>query len=160
MPKYFSFTLKFTFVFLITYLFFGTLFFILVTSKYYSESGAFASFLVGENTPELWNQARALMIPFQVIRGILLSSVLFPFYDQLLHFPYKKRMLLIWAYITVVSGVASGLPAPGNIEGLLFMKPMITLKIHLEIFCELFLQGLVFSAIFSKWIEIKGNENC
>jgi hypothetical protein len=160
MTKYLSFTFKFVLVFLITYLVFGTLFYIFVTSKYYEGSGAFSNFLVGDGDGELWDQARALMIPFQIIRGILLASVLYPFYDQILNFGFKKRMILIWAYITIVAGVASGLPAPGNLEGILFMKPVITFDIHLEVFSELFLQGLVFSAIFSKWIEINRFKNC
>ncbi|MCC5815362.1 MAG: hypothetical protein JJT78_11445 [Leptospira sp.] len=154
MTKYFLFTYKFVLVFLITYLIFGTFFYIFITSKYYGIEGAFSAFLVGEGDRELWDLARSLMIPFQIIRGILLSTVLYPFYDQILTFTYKKRMLVIWGYITIVAGVASGLPAPGNLEGILFMKPVITLGIHFEIFCELLLQGFAFSLIFSKWVEI------
>ncbi len=151
--KYGNFILKFTVVYVLTYLFFGIVFFSLITHSYYKEGGAFTGFLVSTSDEEKWKQIQIWMIPVQIFRSVLLGSVLFLIWKNIDKISFLKKFVFLWSFLGIVGGFASGLPSPGNLEGMLYMNQAITWKIHIEIFLEVIVQSALFSLIFTLWMK-------
>jgi len=45
--------------------------------------------------------------------------------------------------------------APGTIDGMIYMRPEITIMTHLKVQPEIIIQGLLMSAWISKWMKPK-----
>ena len=60
------------------------------------------------------------------------------------------------ASIYIIIGFwASAVAAPGTIDGMIYMRPEITIMTHLKVQPEIMIQGLLMSGWIAKWMKPK-----
>jgi hypothetical protein len=126
-----------------TYFLAGAIAYPLLTKEFYvGPNPIFATFLRTEAEPELFRHAVHWFLPAQILRGFLIAAVLYPFFDTLRAWSFRKRFLSIAALYLVLGFWAAPVPAPGTLEGMVYMRPFITPMVHLKVQAEIVLQGL------------------
>ena len=126
-----------------TYFLAGAVAYPLLTKEYYVGSNPiFAVFLRTETDAQLWPHVVRWFLPAQILRGILIAAVLYPLFDTLKRWAFTKRWFLVSGLIVVLGFWAAAVPAPGTIEGMIYMRPFITPTVHLRVQPENILQGL------------------
>ena len=128
----------------------------LLTKDFYiGENAVFSSFMVTQEDGELWNNVLVWILPGQLLRGILIGLAFYPFYSVLNSWTYQKRFLTIFSIYTIIGFWASTVAAPGTIDGMIYMRPEITLMTHFKVQPEILIQGLLLSAWISKLMKPK-----
>ena len=126
-----------------TYFLAGAVFYPLLTKPYYEgPHPIFAVFLRTEADPVLFAHVVNWFLPAEFLRGILIAAVLYPPYDILKAWPFLKRFLYVASLYLVLGFWGATVPAPGTIEGMVYMRPFITPAVHLHVQPEIILQGL------------------
>ncbi len=126
-----------------TYFLAGAVAYPLLTKQFYEgPNPIFAVFLRTEAEPELWRHAARWFLPAEILRGILIAAVLYPLFDMLKTWQFVKRFLFIACLYLVLGFWAATVPAPGTIEGMVFMRPFITPYVHLAVQPEMVGQAL------------------
>lgn len=149
------FILKFTAVSVLVYLGLASFYFNLVTKDYYMGSQPlFSPFLISPKDTLSWEEAMVWMLPTQILRGLLIGFAFSLIREYLEMKNYAQKMLIIFSFYFLLSGLASVSPAVGNLEGMLFFKNYITWNVHLTILSEIFFQSIFISLIFSWWINL------
>jgi hypothetical protein len=93
-----------------------------------------------------------LTLPMQLVRGLLLSIVLYPIIGLLGDLSYILRFVFLAGLMFVYTDFASAIPFPHNIEGIIYMKERYLKK---SAFWKLQFEMIVFSLLFglvSSWI--------
>lgn len=93
-----------------------------------------------------------LTLPLQLVRGLLLSIVLYPIVGLLGDLSYILRFVFLASLMFVYTDFASAIPFPHNIEGLIYLKERYLKK---SAFWKLQFEMIVFSLLFglvSSWI--------
>lgn len=93
-----------------------------------------------------------LTLPLQLVRGLVLSIVLYPIIGFLGELSYLHRFLFLTGLMFVYTDFASAIPFPHNLEGLIYLKARYFKKFA---FWKLQFEMIVFSLIFglaSGWI--------
>jgi hypothetical protein len=152
--RYLGFVGKFIVVLVATTFVIGLFSYPLLTKEIFeSPNSQMAKIYRTQTDPELWNAVYIWIIPVQVIRSILLASVLYIFYDTLIKWNYWKRVVSIASILVIVGHLAG---SSGIIEGLYMMRPeFVTPEILARTLPEPIIQGACISLWFSKWIEEK-----
>jgi hypothetical protein len=84
---------------------------------------------------------------FNIIRGLLFGSVLYPFRDTLV--ARKWGWVNLWALFLVFALFSTIGPGPGSIEGLIYTN--VPMRHHLITPWEGMVQTLVFSLLLIRW---------
>ena len=84
-------------------------------------------------------------LPAQLVRGLLLSLVLYPVLDTVGEMGFGLRFTFFAGLMFVYSHIACAAPCPDNIEGLVYMKPRYFEK---GAFLKYQLEMLIYSALF------------
>ncbi len=120
-----------------------------VMKDFYNGSDpVFQKFLITENQHILWHEAMNEVIPIQLMSAFLYSILLLLVFDWLKDQTYFRFLFFIFWTKGIVGGIISASPAPGNLEGILFLSPEITLKIHFLVLIEILLQAILVSLLF------------
>ncbi len=153
MKRFFGFALKVIILHAATYFIAGALAYPLLTKTLYvGANPVFAGFFRTEADPALWAHVTMWFMPAQILRGLLLSIAIYPFYTVLEDWNYWKRFAAISGLYLLVGFWAAAVAAPGTIEGLVYMRPEITFPIHLQVQPEIVGQGLAFGAGLAAWM--------
>lgn len=154
MKKYLVFTGKVTLSHVVTYLIAGAFAYPLLTKEFYvGQNPVFASFMVTQNEPELWANVMKWIIPGQILRGILMATALFSFFDTINSWNYTKRFLSIFTLYIVFGFWASAVAAPGTIDGVVYMRPEISMYAHLMVQPEIIAQAIMFGLWIARWMK-------
>ena len=141
-------------VHVVTYVVVGAAaYFLFTRSLYEGPNPVFASFMRTQSEPELWEFVMRWQPAGQVARGFLIGAVLYPFFETLISWSYWRRFLSIAGLYLVLGFWASTVAAPGTIDGLIYLRPEITIGIHGAVQVEIVLQGLALAAWLSKWMS-------
>ena len=133
-----------------TYFLAGAVAYPLLTKEFYvGQNPIFATFLRTEADPLLWGHVVKWFLPAQILRGVLISAVLYPLFDILKSWAFMKRWLLIAGLYVVLGFWASTGSAPGTIEGMLYLRPFITPAVHLQVQPEIILQGFALALLIA-----------
>jgi len=81
-----------------------------------------------------------------------MAAALYPFFNTLMNWSFKKRFLSISGLYIVLGFWATAVAAPGTIEGMVYMRPIFTPVVHLKVQPEILLQGLALGAIVAFWM--------
>ncbi len=153
LKRFSSFALKVAVAHVVSYFIAGALAYQFLTKQFYEgPAPIFATFMRTPAEPELWRHAMIWFIPGQILRGLLIAVALFPFFDTLKGWAFPKRMLSISGLYLVLGFWATAVAAPGTIEGMIYLRPEITLRAHLMVQPEIIVQGLAMSAWLAKWM--------
>jgi hypothetical protein len=91
-------------------------------------------------------------LPSQLLRGFLLSVVLYPIMGLMGDLSYLLRFVFLASLMFVYTDFASAIPFPHNIEGFIYLKDRYLKK---SAFWKLQFEMIVFSLLFglvSSWI--------
>ena len=153
MKRFLSFAVKVIVAHVVSYFVVGAAAYQLLTKPFYEgETAVFATFMRTPAEPELWSHAMRWFIPGQVLRGVLIAAVLYPFFDTLRAWGWGRRCLSISGLYLVLGFWASAVAAPGTIDGLIYLRPEITLYAHLTVQPEIVVQGLILGAWVARWM--------
>jgi hypothetical protein len=149
--EYIRFSLLFTLVHAGAYLIAGLLAYRISHDLYQGEN-RLLDFL--KNMADKSENARVARrsLPLQLLRGLLLSIVLYPIMGMLGDLPFGLRFVFLASLMFVYTDFASAIPFPHNIEGFIYMKDRYLKK---SAFWKLQFEMIVFSVIFglvSGWI--------
>jgi len=126
-----------------TYFLAGAIFYPLLTKPYFvGPHPIFALFLRTEADGEVWVHAVNWFLPAEILRGILIAAVFYPLYDGLKAWPFLRRLLFLASVYLILGFWAATVPAPGTLEGMVYLRPFITPEVHLRVQPEAIFQGL------------------
>ena len=133
-----------------TYFLAGTIAYPLLTKQFYvGPHAVFVVFMRTEAGPELFRHAVRWFIPAEFLRGLLVAGVLYPLFDTLKSWRFRKRFLVIASLYVVLGFWAATVAAPGTIEGMVYMRPFITPYVHLAVQPEIIGQGLALGLLIA-----------
>lgn len=93
-------------------------------------------------------------LPAQLVRGLLLSIVLYPIVGMLGEISFVMRFLFFSGLMILFTDVASAVPFPHNIEGMVYMKQKYIKKEAVgKLYFEIFIYGIVFGLLAS-WLLV------
>jgi hypothetical protein len=119
--SYLIFTALFTIVHIIAYVLAGILALSFAKSAYNGDDRNF-DFLRDMSDPEQKKKVGLLMLPSQLLRGVLMSLVLYPILDPLMSLSFVSCFVFFSGLAFVFTDFASAVPFPGNIEGYVYLK--------------------------------------
>jgi hypothetical protein len=153
LKRFLTFAAKVTIAHVVSYVVVGAAAYHLLTQQFYEGSDAvFSTFMRTPAEPELWTHALTWFIPGQLLRGLLIAAVLYPFFDTLQAWGFSRRFLSIAGLYLVLGYWASAVAAPGTIDGLIYLRPEITPYAHLMVQPEIVVQGLILGAWVARWM--------
>jgi hypothetical protein len=151
--RFLSFATKVTVAHVVSYFVVGAAAYELLTKPFYEGSNPiFSTFMRTPAEPELWKHVMTWFIPGQVLRGVLMAGVLYPFFDTLQPWGWGRRFLSISGLYLVLGYWASAVAAPGTIDGLIYLRPEITPYAHLMVQPEIVVQALILGAWVARWM--------
>lgn len=157
--KFLQFSARVVVAHTVTYIGVGVLAFLFVTRDFFNPDGIATQIMRTPDQQDLWRHVTIWMLPFQILRGFLIATVLFPFLSCLQSWPYWKRIVTIGGLYIVLGQWASTVAGSGTIEGWLILKPeFTTFPVVIKAMAEGFIQGLALSAWISKSIDSKGEK--
>jgi hypothetical protein len=138
-----------------TYFIVGALAFATLTHGFYEGADPlFGSFLRTPGEPALWQHVTTWFLPAQLLRGLLIGLALLPFLGALRAWSIARRTLGIGGLYLFIGFWAAAVAAPGNIEGLVYLRPeFTTADVFLLVQPELIVQGLAMSALIALGLE-------
>jgi hypothetical protein len=153
MKRFVGFAGRVTVAHVVTYIAVGALAYPLLTQEFFEGSGLAAKVMRTPADPELWGHVTRWMLPFQLLRGILIALVLYPFLGTLTRWGYGKRFAAIAGLYIVLGQWASTVAGSGTIEGWLILRPEFTSPgVVVKAMGEGLVQGLTLSAWVARWV--------
>jgi hypothetical protein len=125
-----------------------------LTYEFFDSSSIAAQVMRTPDQTDLWRHVTIWMLPFQILRGLLIAAVLYPFLSCLHAWPYWKRAATIASLYIILGQWASTVAGSGTIEGWLILRPEFTsFPIVIKAMVEGFVQGVALSLWISKSID-------
>lgn len=138
----------------VTYVGVGMLAYLVLTRQFFEPEGVAAQVLRTPADPQLWSHVTRWMLPAQVLRGLLIAAVLFPFVPTLLAWSYARRVAALAGLYVVLGQWASTVAGSGTIEGWLILRPEFTTpRIVWGAMVEGLVQGIVLAAWLGRWMR-------
>jgi hypothetical protein len=132
----------------ISYLAVGALAFATLTHGLYEGANPlFGSYLRTPGESQLWQHVTTWFLPAQLLRGLLIGLVLSPFLASLRRWSVWKRAAAVAGLYLVIGFWAAAVAAPGNIEGLVYLRPEFDLGVVLLVQPEIVVQGAAMSLL-------------
>lgn len=142
--EYIKFSLLFMLVHTGAYFVAGMLAYRISHDLYHGEN-RLLDFLKDMSDPAENARVAKLTLPLQLVRGLLLSIVLYPIVGLLGDLSYILRFVFLASLMFVYTDFASAIPFPHNIEGLVYLKERYLKK---SAFWKLQFEMIVFSLLF------------
>lgn len=151
MLEYIRFSLVFMLVHTGAYLAAGLLAYRISHELYHGEN-RLLDFLKDMSDPTENSRVAKWSLPLQLLRGLVLSIVLFPIMGLLGDLPYGLRFVFLASLMFIYTDFASAIPFPHNIEGFIYMKERYFRKNAIwKLHFEMFIYSLLFGGI-SSWV--------
>lgn len=142
--EYIKFSLFFTLVHTGSYLIAGLLAYRISHDLYHGDN-RLLDFLKDMSDQSENTQVAKWSLPLQLLRGLLLSIVLYPIMGLLGDLSYILRFIFLFGLMFVYTDFASAIPFPHNIEGLIYLKERYLKK---RAFWKLQFEMIIFSLLF------------
>ena len=138
----------------VSYLVVGALAFMTLTHGLYEGADPlFGSYLRTPGETQLWQHVTTWFLPTQLVRGALIGLALCPFLPLLRRWSVWKRTAVVAGLYLVVGFWASAVAAPGNLEGLVYLRPEFSLDVVLLVQPEIIVQGVALSALVALGLQ-------
>jgi len=153
-PKqYIRFTIIFILAHLISYLVMGGISYQLFYKPFWEgQNPLFAPFMRTIIEPELWKHTTVWQIPGQILRGLLMSIVLYPVLNKIIELSFIRRYLFIGGLLYIFAHFASSAPSPANIEGFIYMRPEFVNAFFLKGQPEMIMYSLFAGFLISRFM--------
>jgi hypothetical protein len=150
MKGYLRFSAQVTAAHVVTYISAGVLAYAFLTGGFFDGSNELVNRVMRTPAePALWNHVTRWMLAFQVLRGVLMALVLYPFLPALRPWSYAKRAVAIAGLHVVFGQWASTVAGSGTIEGWLILRPEYTAP---SMVVKAMIEGMVQGVAFAAWI--------
>ena len=148
MKSYLRFAVRVTAAHVVTYIGVGALAYAFLTGGFFDGSNELVNRVMRTPAdPALWSHVTTWMLPFQVLRGLLIA--LYPFLAAMRTWTYVKRATAIAGLYVFLGQWASTVAGSGTIEGWLILRPEFTAP---SIVVKARTEGLVQGVAFAVWI--------
>ena len=138
----------------VTYFLAGALAFATLTHGLYEGAHAlFGSYLRTPGETQLWQNVTTWFLPAQLLRGLLIGLVLSPFLPLLRRWSVWKRTTAVAGLYLVMGFWAAALAAPGNIDGLVYLRPEFSLDVVLLVQPEIVVQGAAMALLVALGLQ-------
>ena len=138
----------------VTYLVVGAVAFAALTHVLYEgEEPLFGSYLRTPGETGLWTHVTTWFLPAQLLRGGLIGLALVPFLPSLRASSVAWRVLALAGLYLVIGFWAAAVAAPGNIEGLVYLRPEFDIETALLVQPEIIVQGVAMSLLVAVGLE-------
>jgi hypothetical protein len=138
----------------ITYFLVGAVAFATLTHGLYEGADPlFRSYLRTPGETQLWQHVTTWFLPAQLVRGALIGLTLSPFLPLLRRWSVWQRTVAVAGLYLVVGFWAAAVAAPGNIEGLVYLRPEFTLDVVLIVQPEILVQGVAMSLLVALGLQ-------
>lgn len=138
----------------ITYFLVGALAFATLTHGLYEGADPlFGSYLRTPGEIQLWRHVTTWFLPAQLLRGVLIGLALSPFLPLLRRWSVWRRTATVAGVYLVIGFWAAAVAAPGNIEGLVYLRPQFTLDVVVLVQPEIIIQGAAMSFLVALGLQ-------
>jgi hypothetical protein len=138
----------------LTYFVAGALAFATLTHGLYEGADPlFGSYVRTPGETELWQHVTAWFLPAQLVRGALIGLALSPFLPSLQRWSVWKRTAAVTGLYLVIGFWGAAVAAPGNIEGLVYLRPEFNLDVVLLVQPEIIVQGAAMALLVAIGVE-------
>lgn len=138
----------------VTYLIAGAFAFATMTHVLYEGAHPlFGSYLRTPGEADLWTHVTTWFLPAQLLRGALIGLALSPFLAVLRTWSLPRRALALAGLYLVLGFWGAAVAAPGNIEGLVYLRPEFGLDTALLVQPEIIVQGVTMSLLIAVGLE-------
>ena len=132
----------------VTYFVVGALAFVTLTHGLYEGAEPlFGSYLRTPAEVDLWRHVTTWFLPAQLVRGVLIGVALSPFLPVLRRWHARQAAVVVAGLYLVIGFWAAAAAAPGNIEGLVYLRPEFGLETVLRVQPEFVAQGVAMSVL-------------
>jgi hypothetical protein len=108
----------------------------------------FGTYLRTPGEADLWQHVTTWFLPAQLLRGALIGLVLSPFLPLLRSWSTIRTAMIVGGLYLVFGFWAAALAAPGNIEGLVYLRPELSsLDVVLLVQPEIIIQGVAMALL-------------
>ena len=135
--SYLTFTFWFTIIHTAAYTLAGVIA-LKISKDIYESKERYADFLRDMSDPTESIHVQKTFIPAQLVRGIIMSLVLYPLLGPLGEISFLARFFFFFGLMFVYTEISSAVPFPTNIEGFVYMR-------------KKYMQG---AKIWKFWLEI------
>jgi hypothetical protein len=138
----------------ITYFVVGALAFAMLTHELYEGvDPLLGTYLRTPGETQLWQHVTTWFLPAQLLRGALIGLALSPFLQALRGWSVGLRAIAIAGLYLVIGFWAAAVAAPGNIEGLVYLRPEYSLDVVLLVQPEIIVQGAAMAIIVALGLQ-------
>lgn len=142
--KYLMFSLGFIIIHVVSYTFAGVVA-LKLSKALYKEKERLLDYVRDMSDESNKKHVEKWFLPAQVLRGLLLSVVMYPILDSLGEISFMLRALFLGSLMFIYTDVASATPFPHNIEGLVYMKSEY---LNISAAGKLYLETAIYSTVF------------
>ncbi len=111
----------------------------------YEGKNRYADFIRDMSDPHESKHVQKLFLPAQLLRGLLMSIVLYPVIGLLGDLSFGLRFLFLAGLMFMYTDFASAVPFPTNIEGFVYMKQRY---LQTKFFWKFYLEMIIYSILF------------
>jgi hypothetical protein len=126
-----------------------------IADLYEGSDGVLSHFFRSPEDRTMWAHVTRWVLPAQILRGFLIGLGLLPFYYYLKQMKRSKRFLVLLTLFVTLGLWAASSAGPGTIEGLIHIRPDVSLYAHLIIQPSLLLYTFLTSLGISMWMGKK-----
>lgn len=116
-----------------------------ISKDLYEEKNRLLDFLRDMSDESESNHVSRWFIPAQILRGLLMSIVLYPILGLLGELSFVSRFIFFSGLMFVYTDFACAVPFPNNIEGFIYIKRRYQRK---KFFGKLYFEMIIYSIIF------------
>ncbi len=149
-----NFTLGFTAIHIISYILAGLADLQLAKKLYSGKSRLYKDILRDMDDEQESRRISKWLIPSQIVRGILMSAVLWPLLPAIESLSFGLQSLFLSALMFIYADFASAVPFSNTIEGLVYLKKKF---VKPNVFYTIQLEAVLYSLMFgllTAWLVI------
>jgi len=147
--NYIKFSLLFILIHGVSYIVAGVLA-LKISKDIYESKNRHCNFLRDMSDPEESKHVQIMFLPAQILRGLLMSIVLFPVLNTITGLPFALKFAFFGGLMFVYTHIAAVSPFIDNIEGFVYFKKDYLRKEHLLKFqMEMIIYSILFGSLMS-----------
>lgn len=125
---YLHFVLTVIVLHVLTYIVAGTLAYAFIYESAIA-AGDFDPTMRSPDNPQEWAHVTTWLFPAEILRGLLMGAALCPFLRTLMGWRISSRFWTLLGLLIVFSVWSATMPAPGSIEGWVYLRPGVGPKL-------------------------------
>lgn len=142
--EYIKFSLFFTLIHVVSYTIAGVIA-LKISKDIYETQNRHCNFLRDMSDPEESKHVQNYFLPAQILRGLLMSVVLYPLFSTIGNLSFLLKFIFFGGLMFIYTHIAAVSPFMDNIEGLVYFKKEYLIK---NFFLKFQLEMVIYSTIF------------